>query len=168
MTTVIPTISCVDAVLGCAIALDPVQELAGQQNRGYFVDAINDFCGSPRGSAWCLNFCHYVGHHALGSVRWPLGLNGSCDHLLNLAKRSKILRESPVRGAIFLKLNPDNTADATHAGFVERVLSSGGFKTVEGNSNDEGSREGKAVVRLTRGGMGQHGRYVYVHWESLL
>ena len=163
----IPTIPVVDAVLGCALALDPVQELPDSQNRGYFVDAINRYCGSPLGSAWCLNFCHYVGSHALG-VRWPLGVNGSCDHLLGLAKKAKILRESPVRGAIFLKLNPDNTADATHAGFVERVLPNGAFKTVEGNSNDEGSREGKAVVRLTRGGMGSHGRYVFVQWESLL
>ena len=67
-----PTLSCVDAVLGCAIALDPVQELPGVQNRGYFVDAINTFCGSPLGSAWCLNWVHYVGNHVLGSARWLL------------------------------------------------------------------------------------------------
>jgi len=148
----VPTIPVVDAVLGCAIALDPVQELQGQQNRGYFVDAINDFCGSPRGSAWCLCFVHYVGIHALGSTRWPLGRNGSCDVLLQLAKKLGVLRESPVRGAVFLRLNPDNSADATHAGFVDRVLADGSFKTVEGNSNNEGAREGQAVVRLQRGG----------------
>lgn len=163
----IPTIPVTDAVLGAARALDPVKELEGQNNRGYFPDAINDFCGSPRGSSWCLNFCHYVGVHTLGSVRWPLGRDGNCDHLLQLATRRDVLGHYPEPGAIFLKLNPDDPADATHAGFVDRVRPDGSFTTVEGNSNTDGSSNGTAVVRITR--PRKHGeRYVFVYWWKLI
>jgi hypothetical protein len=172
--TAIATISVIDAVLGCALALDPVQELTGAQNRGYFVDAINRYCGSPLGSAWCLNFCHYVGAHAIGGL-WPIGHDGNCDHLYKAAELRGILRTEPVRGAIFLKMNAQNRADATHAGFVDTViknsghpvLGANGFRTIEGNSNDKGSREGKAVVRLTRP-LTAGEQYVFVEWAALV
>ena len=163
----IPTISVTEAVLGTARALDPVRELEGQQNRGYFPDAINDFCGSPRGSSWCLNFCHYVGIQTLGSARWPLGHDGNCDHLLRFARQLGITEHAPSSGALFLKLNPDNTADATHAGFVDRVKPDGSFTTVEGNSNTDGSSNGNAVVRITRPRKPGE-RYVFVLWWELM
>jgi hypothetical protein len=161
----------VDAVLGCAIALDPVQELPGQpgaRNRGYFVDAINTFCGSPLGSAWCLNFVHYVGVHALG-IAWPFPeRNGNCDWLLALATRRGLVRELPMRGGIFLRLNNRNAADANHAGYVERVFNDGSWRSVEGNGAEDGSAEGKAVVRLTRAHRADPKRYAYVDLPAAL
>jgi hypothetical protein len=37
-----------------------------------------------------------------------------------------------------------------HTGFVVEVLSNGNLKTIEGNTNDEGSREGYEVCYRTR------------------
>jgi hypothetical protein len=156
----------VDAVLGCAVALDPVRELDG--NRGYFVDALNDSTGAPHGSPWCASFLYYVGTRALGSARWPLPRSAACDDLLRFATKNGILRATPTRGNVFLVLNPANPSDAVHTGFVELAKMGGAFSTVEGNSNDDGSREGVAVVRLQRGGDKDKRRYVFVDWESLV
>lgn len=153
----------VDAFLGAMEMLDPVKELPG--NRGYFVDAINEDAGSPLASAWCLNTVGYAGRHVIGK-RWPLPRTGSCDELLRFAKAKGIVRDKPVRGAIFLKLNPANPNDATHAGAVLEVLDDGRFGTWEGNSNDTGSREGTDVVHLTRNPHTAH--YVFIDWEALV
>lgn len=163
----IPTISVVDAVLGCMDALDPVRELGGQQNRGYFPDAINTWAGSPLGSAWCLNTCHYAGAKIIGKARWPLPINGSCDVLLQFARKHGILYDTPVRGAIGLKINPDNTADATHAFYVDSVLPNGRFYTWEGNSNTDGSSNGTDVVSLLRPKK-EGERYQFVYWWELM
>lgn len=163
----IPSIPVTQAVVGAARSLDPVKELDGQNNRGYFPDAINSFCGSPLGSSWCLNFCHYVGIHTLGSARWPLGRNGNCDVLYRFAKKRGIVGTSPQQGAIFLKINPNDEADATHAGFVDLAKADGSFTTVEGNSNTDGSSNGTAVVRITRPRKNGE-RYVFVYWWELM
>ena len=138
--TALPTITVVDAVLGCMAALSPVHELSG--NRGYFPDAINRWAGSPLGSAWCLNAVHYAGAMALGRKRWPLPINGDCDVLLPFARKAGILHDTPARGAIFLKIDPTNPDNATHAGLVDEPFAGGRFSTREGNSNETGSREG--------------------------
>jgi hypothetical protein len=161
----IPTIPVTEAVVGCMSALDPVRELKG--NRGYFVDAVNLWAGSPLGSSWCLNLCHYAGAKTLGKARWPLPINGSCDVLLAFARKHKIAYDTPMPGAIGLKLNPDNTADATHAFFVESVLPNGRFYTWEGNSNNTGSREGTDVVQLLRPKVSGE-RYVFIYWWELM
>jgi hypothetical protein len=163
--TIVHTVSVIDAVLGCMDALSPVRELEG--NRGYFVDAINEWAGSPKGSAWCLNAAHYAGAKAIGKARWPLPINGSCDVLLKFARKHGIARDWPTRGAIFLKLNPDDTADATHAGFVDALLADGRWMTREGNSNTTGSREGTEIVELTRP-LKPGERYVFVTWWEVL
>jgi len=162
------TISVIDAVLGVAAALDPVQELADVQNRGYFVDAINEFCGSPLGSPWCMNFVHYCGINALGASRWPLGRSGSCDVVLARAHRDGIVSETPTRGAVFLRINAQNRSDAQHAGFVTQLIPTAGWRTIEGNGALNGSREGKAVVTITRGHTTDRNRYLFVDWASLV
>ena len=160
------TITVVDAVLGVMAALSPTHELEG--NRGYFVDAINTWAGSPLGSSWCLNVVHYAGANALGRKRWPLPINGSCDVLLKFARSAGILHDRPKRGAIFLKLNPSDPDDATHAGYCDSdELLGGRFNTREGNSNEDGSSNGTDIVEIERP---RHAgeRYVFVYWWELL
>jgi hypothetical protein len=163
--TAVATIPVVEAVLGCMAALSPVRELEG--NRGYFPDAMNTWAGSPLGSAWCLNACHYAGAHAIGRARWPLPINGSCDVLLRYARKMGIAFDQPEVGDIFLKLNPANREDATHAGFVDAVLPAGRFATREGNSNETGSREGTEIVELERPRKAGED-YVFVRWRLLV
>jgi len=162
----LPTVTVIDAVLGAMAALSPVKELPG--NRGYFVDAINEWAGSPPGSAWCLNACHYAAAHAIGKARWPLPINGNCDVLLRYARKMGILRDTPARGAIFLKLDPENPENATHAGLVDSdPMPSGKWMTREGNSNEDGSREGTDIVEIERPRKPGE-RYVFVYWWLLL
>lgn len=163
----IPTIPVTEAVLGTMSALDPARELAGSKNRGYFPDAINTFAGSPLGSAWCMNTVHYAGAKTIGKARWPLPINGSCDVILQFARKHGIVHDTPVRGAIFLKLNPDNTADATHAGYVDSVLPNGRWYTWEGNGNTDGSSNGTDIVSILRPKTSSE-RYVFVYWWELV
>jgi hypothetical protein len=165
--TAVATISVIDAVLGCMAALSPARELEGSLNRGYFPDAINTWAGSPLGSAWCLNTCNYAGANAIGKARWPLPINGNCDVLLKYARKFGILRDTPARGAIFLKLNPENPEDATHAGYVDAVLPAARFATREGNSNEDGSSNGTDIVEIERPRKPGE-RYVFVYWWLLL
>jgi hypothetical protein len=72
-----------------------------------------------------------------------------------------------LRGSIFLRLNGNDESDAQHAGFVERLLQDG-WRSCEGNAAENGSREGKAVVRITRGHAADPHRYVFVDWEALV
>jgi hypothetical protein len=53
---------------------------------------------------------------------------------------------TPRRGRLFVILGKGKS----HIGFVVRDNGNGTFDTIEGNSNDEGSREGFEVCRRTR------------------
>jgi len=160
-----PTITCVDAVLGCAQALRYVHE--ADDNRGRFVDGINASVGAPYGSPWCASFVYYVGSNALGSVRWPLPRTASCDELLKAGRRAAIVKDAPTKGAVFLVLNPKNPDDAVHTGFVQVAFERGAFRSIEGNSNDDGGREGVAVVSNLRGQIGDTRRYLFLDWDSV-
>jgi hypothetical protein len=160
-----PTITCVDAVLGCASALRYVHE--ADANRGRFVDGINQSAGARFGDPWCASFVYYAGSNALGSARWPLPRTPACDELLKHARRTGTLRDLPAKGSVFLVLNPKNPDDAVHTGFVQIAFERGAFRSIEGNSNDDGSREGVAVVSNLRGQIGDTRRYVFIDWESL-
>jgi hypothetical protein len=52
---------------------------------------------------------------------------------------------------------------AAHSTAFER----GAFHSLEGNSNDDGSREGVAVVSNLRGQIGDTRRYLFNDWEAL-
>lgn len=56
------------------------------------------------------------------------------------------LKTTPQRGMLFVW----NSNGAGHIGFVTRVNSNGTFETIEGNTNNDGSRNGYKVCRRTR------------------
>ena len=53
----------------------------------------------------------------------------------------------PQPGDIFIM---DYGKGLGHTGFVEKVLQNGKIQTIEGNTNDDGSREGYKVCRRVR------------------
>jgi hypothetical protein len=72
----------------------------------------------------------------------------SKNRLIPQAQISKRLKEiSP--GDIFLIKHPQNKLDWTHTGLIESV-GRGHLVTIEGNTNDEGGREGYEVCRRRR------------------
>lgn len=107
---------------------------------------------------WCAGFaCFVLGQAcaALG-VRSPIQPSFSCDSLAASAKERGVFlaegqrgRDGDVRSGAFF-LNRRTTTDWVHTGVViaprEEV-----FETIEGNTNDEGSREGYEVCHRVRG-----------------
>jgi len=129
----------------------------GGQNRGPWVRL---YMKGNEGAAWpwCAGFVSYVLQQACRTLGTPVPITTSfsCDSLAASARGNDIfLRESEVRsgsrvtpGSIFLSRRTQD--DWTHTGFV---IKAGGdvFETIEGNTNDEGSREGYEVCRRFRG-----------------
>lgn len=89
-------------------------------------------------------------------VRLPLKTSVSCDTLAANAKEKRIfLKESKAEsktqitpGSLFL--NRRTSTDWIHTGIVVRADDEV-FETVEGNTNDEGSREGYEVCKRILG-----------------
>lgn len=116
--------------------------------------------------AWCAGFVSLIMHQAYfyRGEKAPIRGSVSCDSLAAQAKnagrfvygrsiaRGLIPWESLGECAIFLKRR--TATDWTHAGFAFDASGKRNeliFSTIEGNTNDEGSREGFEACRRTRG-----------------
>lgn len=161
-------ISAADAVLAVAASHLAVREVP--QNRGRFVEYIQRYAGGKPGDPWCAGWVYYCGHHMLKDA-WPLPRTMSCDVLLRDAERQGLIVDTPKAGCLFLVINPKNSNDAVHVGFVERPRPDKGavaFETLEGNSNDLGERDGIGVFRNVRGTPEDKRLYRFVDWEAAL
>lgn len=128
----------------------------GGQNRGPWVRL---YMGGNEGDAWawCAGFamfCVRQACQALG-IACSLETSYSCDELAKRASAAGLLLDELTAqnnglhpGSLFLVRR--TATDWTHVGIVTRV-GEGAFDTIEGNTNDEGSREGYEVCARTRG-----------------
>lgn len=112
--------------------------------------------------AWCAGFVsHIVAQACLDlNMKVPVKKTFSCDLLATDGQKRNIFVPAkagtpPAPGWIFL-LNR-TVGDWTHTGLVVSAGSSS-FTTIEGNTNDEGSREGFEVCSLTRA----YGKYDFI------
>jgi len=129
----------------------------GGQNKGPWVRL---YMKGNEGPAWpwCAGFVSFILKQACESLnmRLPIKTSFSCDVLATNAQEKKILlKESKITdkaqittGSFFLVRR--TPTDWVHTGIVIRA-DEGYFHTVEGNTNDEGSREGYEVCKRTRG-----------------
>jgi peptidoglycan hydrolase-like protein with peptidoglycan-binding domain len=133
------------------------------QNKGPWVRA---YMNGNEGSAWpwCAGFVTFVMEQAakVHAISTPIDGSFSCDLLASQAKSEGLfVSESSLDSTpgnfsdahlgsccIFLVRRTSN--DWTHTGFAFDYEGST-FDTIEGNTNDEGSREGYEVCRRTRG-----------------
>lgn len=99
---------------------------------------------------WCLCFQYWVVQRACAAagLKNPLPRTGSCDLLLDWARRNEVLHAAPAPGDLFLYMK--SASDATHTGLVSAVRADGALNTIEGNSNDNGSSNGIEVVERRR------------------
>lgn len=128
----------------------------GGDNKGPWVRLYmngNDGAAYP----WCagfVSFCMRQAAEAL-NISMPIPATGSCDYLAAQAEREGIFvsereidPENIPEGSIFLVRR--SPTDWTHTGFVttaeDRI-----FRTIEGNTNDDGSRNGYEVCARSRG-----------------
>lgn len=154
------TLSARELLLRVASATEGAIETGA--NRGPFVDRCNALTGAPPGSPWCASWVAMCGATAFGE-KWPLPKTAGCATLGDFAKRKAMLSEAPMRGDVFLVYFPKLNRYA-HTGFVDTVVNSTSFTTIEGNTNNDGSREGWGVFRRTRT-IGPHDRFI--RWSLL-
>jgi hypothetical protein len=133
----------------------------GGQNRGPWVRLY--MAGNQGESwAWCAGFVSYVIGQAcrdLGAAR-PVASTFSCDLLALDGQRKNLFVAAapaarPQLGWIFLLKR--TAGDWDHTGLVAGTEATT-FATIEGNTNDEGSREGYEVCFRTR----PHGKYDFI------
>lgn len=144
--------------LEIALSQEGVREDAGTPNRGPVVDQYIRSVGlDPAGDySWCQAFvywCFTESARAL-SVRNPcVRTAGVLDHwarsppVARIYASAALVDPAAIRpGAIFII---DHGSGHGHTGLVTRVAS-GEIDTIEGNTNQRGSREGDGVYRQTR------------------
>lgn len=140
------------------LKIHPVE--IGGQNRGPWVRM---YLKGNEGTqwAWCAGFVTFVMEQAYASLGRKMPIKGSfsCDNLANQAKQKGLF----VKGAdivtkkvqwaelpaSWIFLNRKTSSDWTHTGFgfagFDEV-----FRTLEGNTNDDGSRDGYEVCQRVR------------------
>jgi Putative peptidoglycan binding domain len=141
------------AILACADAhLAQHPREVGGPNRGPWVRL---YMNGVEGQPWCAGFVSFVLAQGAAAARVPMPIAGSvsCDELAAQARAKDILVAEENRaglgaGAIFLVRK--TPTDWTHTGFVAEARPDL-FTTIEGNTNDDGEREGYEVCRLSRG-----------------
>ena len=129
---------------------------AGGANRGPWVRLYMDG-NEGRDWPWCAGFATWVLRQAAEAhdVAPPVARTWSCDELAGFAQAGDCFcrgtttaREQVTPGSLFLSRR--SSRDWTHVGIVLRAMPDH-FETIEGNTNDDGSRDGHEVVRRTRG-----------------
>lgn len=137
----------------------------GNTNTGKRVEEYQ--AATPLGGTgwpWCAAFDSWVLLTALGEGLcdkvWKR--SADCDEIRLWARRAGILSSTPTLGAAGLVMASKN--DATHIFLTTKILANG-INTVEGNTNDGGSRNGNGVYARTRK---LTGSYLFVDWPRLL
>lgn len=134
----------------------------GGDNHGQMIERFLAAVHQPPGEPWCAAFVYHVGYyshynHVSRISSWPLPATASCYELGLFAERKGVLTHWPEVGDVFLKYNR-KLGRFAHTGIVVGVdegdpLEDVGVHvctTIEGNTNDDGSRNGTATLRKVR------------------
>jgi hypothetical protein len=133
------------------------QEVGGE-NRGPWVRLYTQG-REGKDSPWCAGFATFILEQAClaGGVASPLPRTLACDDMqaragdrfLSQPKPSQRKRITP--GSLFLRPNPPGAKPRyAHTGIVVQAEADT-FKSIEGNTNDEGSAEGFEVCARVHG-----------------
>ena len=118
-------------------------------NRGKMVDIYNKEVGVPLGSSWCGSF---VG----SNLTWQGVENPNSAWSPNYAQPKDIIWKAKRKNNITLKEGDvvtfyySNLGRVGHTGFYVKTDNNGYFITIEGNTNNGGSREGDGVYKKKR------------------
>jgi hypothetical protein len=153
-----PTTTLLAELVVTALSQEGVREDRGRPNRGPKVDEYIARVGLDPGGAfsWCQAFvywCFDEGAHKLGVANPCVKTAGVMEHWARSPLSARVRAEDAfdeprlIRpGAVFVV---DHGSGRGHTGIVVKVLS-GEIATIEGNTNDRGSREGDGVYQKTR------------------
>ena len=136
-----PTLA--ETSLQVAQSQNGVTEKPKNSNAGPEVEIYLKSVGLGKGYAWCMAFvywCVLQSSIKLNVVN-PLKKTGGVLDQFNFCK--KMIVKTPKPGYIFIM---DFGHGVGHTGFVDKILPNGQIQTIEGNTNDDGSREGYEVA----------------------
>lgn len=134
-----------DKAIGIAITQIDAQENPRGSNWGHPVQDYLHLVGIDFPASWCMAFVYWCFNEAareLGTIN-PLVKTGGVLRAWNEATSHHVTTPQP--GDIFIM---DFGHGLGHTGIVESIGS--GINTIEGNTNDTGSREGYEVCRRIR------------------
>lgn len=124
--------------------VEKVQEDPKGSNRGEWIDEFLRAAKTSLGQPWCAAFVNYCLVAALVSEKDLPGGPAAVRNWRHWAKAYDRWQSSPERCGLFVLAS-------SHIGFVAGYNKSTGIvQTIEGNTNDEGSREGFEVCRRER------------------
>jgi hypothetical protein len=143
-------------VLEIAITQIGVEEAPGHRNTGKEVEKYLASVGLQSGLPWCMAFaywCYGESAKELGVANFLIRTGGVLHQWNEQQPIRKIVLDKVLKnpsiikpGAIFIM---DYGKGTGHTGIVEKIVGNL-VHTIEGNTNDEGSREGYEVCRRTR------------------
>ncbi len=131
--------------LEIAISQLGVEEAKGTPNWGKQVEQYLLSIGLKQAASWCMAFVFWCAREAYGSSNKMVKTGGVLRQWQKVESKYKFVKD-PQPGDIFIM---DYGKGLGHTGFVESVEGNT-LHTIEGNTNDEGSREGYEVCRRTR------------------
>lgn len=127
-----------------------VQEIPRGSNSGPDVNQYLKSAGLTPGYPWCMAFVYYCVDQACKELDIPnplLKTGGALREWDETTCRKLTIRDSALKpGDIFIMAFGGGTG---HAGFVEKIVG-GLIYTIEGNTNQNGSREGYEVAQRQR------------------
>jgi len=115
------------------------------------------YCAGQERLPWCAAFASYCLKQAWANAKTPIAVSYSCDALAASGKATSRFMAFPATAAGRNKINPGSfflirKPDGSgwhHTGIVTAIHLQT-FETIEGNTNDDGSREGYEVCARVR------------------
>ncbi|NDP26452.1 MAG: CHAP domain-containing protein [Flavobacterium sp.] len=132
--------------LAVAITQLGVQEIPKNSNAGPAVEKYLKSVGRGKGYAWCMAFMYWCTKEASTQLGLENPLFKTAGVLAMYNKEKDSVVTDPQPGDLFIM---DFGKGQGHTGIVEKVEKNT-IHTIEGNTNDEGSREGYEVCRRQR------------------
>jgi hypothetical protein len=129
-----------------------VHEVGGD-NRGKEVETFLKEAGLGPGNPWCAAFVNWCARQAATTLRVisPLESVKLQGYVPSYVEKFPAVEPKDVLPGDLFAVYHASQKRFAHIGFVLQVnVREGWFETVEGNSNDEGSREGKEVCTNRR------------------
>lgn len=129
-----------------AIAQIGVEEIPKYTNSGPEVEIYLRSVGLTKGYSWCMAFVYWCVQNASLQTKFKNPLKKTGGVLDQYNSRPLLIHSIPQEGDIFIL---DLGKGLGHTGIVEKIVGNI-IHTIEGNTNDRGSREGYMVCRRKR------------------
>lgn len=129
-----------------AISQLGVVEIPKGSNAGPDVEKYLKSVGLGKGYSWCMGFVFWCTAQAALKTGIINPLKKTAGVIDQYNSRKNLVITVPVPGCVFIM---DFGKGQGHTGFVEKIEGDI-IHTIEGNTNEDGSREGYEVARRTR------------------